>query len=158
MAENWKSANWDELVSGASCPVCEVIQSAAQEDAHGFAVVDLKLSRLFLAKNQYVAGYCTLLCRQHVIEPYELTSADRVAFFDDLSLIGKGLQQAFKADKLNYQILGNMVPHLHVHVVPRYFTDDAPHRPIDPWHQQVYLSPTEYAERIALIQTHLGLG
>jgi diadenosine tetraphosphate (Ap4A) HIT family hydrolase len=33
---------------------------------------------------------------------------------------------------MNYQLLGNLVPHLHVHVVPRYLDDPAPGKPM-PW-------------------------
>jgi diadenosine tetraphosphate (Ap4A) HIT family hydrolase len=61
---------------------------------------------------------------------------------------------------MNYNILGNGVPHLHVHIIPRYFTDSAPHRPIDPTPQghEVYLSAAAYTERITLIQAHIGTG
>ena len=157
MAENWKPKNWDALVSGEACPVCDLIHSAKQEDEHILAVADLRFSRLFLAKNQYVPGYCMVICRRHVIEPYELTADERVMFFDDLALAGKGLQEVFKADKMNYNLLGNVVPHLHVHIVPRYFTDSAPNRPIDPAPkgEEIYLSGTQYAERIKLIQKQI---
>ncbi len=160
MAENWKSQNWDALISDESCPVCDLIRTGKREDEQGIAVVDLRLSRLFLAKNQYVPGYSVLICHKHVIEPYELTAHERMLFFDDLALAGKGLQEAFKADKMNYNILGNVIPHLHAHIVPRYFTDSAPNRPIDPAlnGQEVYLSAAEYAERIKLIQEHIGAG
>jgi len=160
MAKNWKPKNWDALMSGDDCPVCSLVHTAKQEDEYGLAVADLRFSRLFLAKNQYVPGYCFMICRRHVIEPHELTADERMMFFDDLALVGKGLQEAFNADKMNYNILGNVVPHLHAHIIPRYFTDSAPNRPIDPTpkDQEVYLSAAEYAERITLIQKHVGAG
>ncbi len=73
---------------------------------------------------------------------------------------GKSLQAIFQADKMNYNILGNVIPHLHVHIVPRYFTDSAPHRPIDPTPkgQEVYLAATAYAERIARIRRQIEAG
>jgi diadenosine tetraphosphate (Ap4A) HIT family hydrolase len=160
VTESWKPKNWDALMSGEGCPVCDLIHTAKQEDEHLIAVGDLRFSRLFLAKNQYVLGYCVMICHRHVIEPYELTADERMMFFDDLALVGKGLQEAFSADKMNYNILGNVVPHLHAHILPRYFTDSAPNRPIDPAikGQEVYLSAAEYAERIMLIQKHIGAG
>jgi diadenosine tetraphosphate (Ap4A) HIT family hydrolase len=160
VAENWKAKDWDTLIRGERCPVCDLIQTAKPEDQHGIAVADLRLSRLFLARNQYVPGYCVMMCHKHVIEPYELTTDERTMFFDDLAVAGRGLQAAFQADKMNYNILGNVVPHLHVHIVPRYFTDSAPHRPIDPGlkGQEVYLSAAEYAERIKSIQKYIGGG
>jgi len=158
MTQNWKSKNWDALISGQSCPVCDLIDSGKPEDEHGIAIADLTFSRIFLAKNQYVQGYCVLICHRHVIEPYELTADERAKYFNDLALVGRGLQQAFKADKLNYNILGNVIPHLHAHILPRYFTDDAPNRPIDPGlkGREMYLSPQGYEERIKLIRSHIG--
>jgi diadenosine tetraphosphate (Ap4A) HIT family hydrolase len=160
MAANWKSPNWDTLISGERCPICDLLRSGAGEDEHGIAVADLSFSRLFLAKNQFVLGYCVLMCRKHVIEPYELSAEERLNFFDDLALAGKVLQAAFKADKMNYNLLGNVIPHLHAHILPRYFTDSAPNRPIDPGLKgyEVYLSAAEYAARIKLIRTHLAVG
>ena len=157
MSQNWKSENWDELIRGENCPVCELISLDKAEDEHGIAIADLSFSRLFLAKNQYVQGYCVLMCHRHVIEPYELTADEQRKYFSDLAKAGQALESAFKADKLNYNILGNLIPHLHTHILPRYFTDDAPNRPIDPGLKgyEVYLSTTGYKERIALIRSHL---
>ncbi len=128
MGANWKSNDWDRLVRGEDCPVCDVIQTAKCQDAHGIAIADLRLSRLFLAKNQYVPGYCVLMCQRHVIEPYELSADERSQFFADLAIAGRVLQTVFQADK-----------------------------PIDPTPagQEVYLSAEAYAERIALIRAHL---
>ena len=158
MTENWKSENWDALIRGEDCPVCELIQSDRAEDDHGIMVMDLSFSRLFLQKNQFVQGYCVLMCHWHVIEPAELSEAERAKYFNDVALVGRGLQQVFKADKLNYNILGNIVPHLHTHLLPRYFTDEAPNRPIDPGLRghEVFLSASGYDERIQLIRDHLG--
>ena len=66
MAGNWKPENWDALINGEDCPVCNLLHSAEQEDQHGIAIADLRFSRLFLAKNQYVPGYCILICRTHM--------------------------------------------------------------------------------------------
>jgi diadenosine tetraphosphate (Ap4A) HIT family hydrolase len=158
MVENWKADNWDALISGEGCPLCDLIRSGRPEDEYGIAIADLTFSRLFLANNQYVRGYCVLMCHRHVIEPYELTAEERRMYFDDLARAGVGLQRAFQADKMNYNILGNVVPHLHTHILPRYFTDPAPNRPIDPGLKghEVYLSAEEYAKRIRLIRASIG--
>lgn len=160
MAENWKAENWEALVRGENCPVCELIQLDVHEaeDENGIAVADLSFSRLFLQKNQYVQGYCVLMCHRHVVEPFELSAEERAEFFGDLALAGKVLKKVFKADKLNYNILGNLVPHLHTHLLPRYFTDEAPRRPIDPGLKghEVYLSREGYEDRIVKIKRSLS--
>jgi hypothetical protein len=43
MGDNWKSNDWDRLIRGEQCPVCDVIQTAKREDAHGIAVADAVL-------------------------------------------------------------------------------------------------------------------
>jgi diadenosine tetraphosphate (Ap4A) HIT family hydrolase len=153
MPENWKSKNWDALISGELCPVCDLIRSDAHEDEHLLQIFDLTLSQLYLAKNQFVKGYCVLICRRHVIEPYELSRQERAAYFDDVALAAEVLQKVFTAHKMNYNILGNVSPHLHTHILPRYFTDSAPNRPIDPALKghEMFLTASEYKERINLI-------
>ncbi len=160
MADTWNTENWDVLVNGDACPVCELVRVdlSEAEDENGIAIADLSFSRLFLQKNQFVQGYCVLMCHRHVIEPYELTAEERARYFDDVARAGQGLQKVFNADKLNYNILGNLVPHLHTHLLPRYFTDAAPNRPIDPGLKghEVFLSKSGYEERAGLIRAQLG--
>jgi hypothetical protein len=50
-----------------------------------------------------------------------------------------------------------MPPKEYTHILPRYFTDSAPNRPIVPGVKghEVYLSAEEYAKRINLIRTYL---
>ena len=141
------------MISGELCPVCDLIDSNAKEDEHLIQICDLTLSRLYLAKNQFVKGYCVLICHKHVIEPYELSRSERAMFFDDLAQVANVVQKIFAADKMNYNILGNLSPHLHTHILPRYFTDSAPHRPIDPALKghEIFLNPAEYKERTSQI-------
>jgi diadenosine tetraphosphate (Ap4A) HIT family hydrolase len=157
MSTNWKSANWNSLISGERCPVCEQIRLDQKDDDYLLYICDLPFSRLYLAKNQFVKGYCVLICHRHVIELHELSKQERASYFDDVALVAKALQSVFQADKMNYNILGNMIPHLHTHILPRYFTDSAPHRPIDPGTEKVLLTTTEYEDRIQLILDQVQL-
>jgi diadenosine tetraphosphate (Ap4A) HIT family hydrolase len=147
---------WDALVRGEGCPVCVEVASAEASNEEGSFVADLELSRLRLAANQFVPGYCVLLCRRHVREPYDLTREERAMFFEDMARAGQALDRVFSPLKMNFNILGNAVPHLHAHILPRYYGDPAPHRPIDPAAEQAFLSPEEYARRIDLIRSALA--
>lgn len=146
---------WDALVRGEGCPVCAEVSSDAPSNEEGFFVADLDFSRLRLAANQFVAGYCVLLCRKHVQEPYDLSKEERGMYFEDIACAGQALDRVFKPLKMNFNILGNAVPHLHAHILPRYHGDPAPHRPIDPDAQRVLLKPDEYAQRVDLIRSAL---
>ncbi|HZT97157.1 MAG TPA: HIT family protein [Chloroflexota bacterium] len=148
---------WDALVRGQDCPVCAEIASSESSSEEGLFVADLSLSRLRLQKNQFVPGYSVLLCRRHVREPYDLGDSDRSLFFDDMMRVGRALDEVFSPLKMNFTMLGNAVPHLHAHVLPRYYGDPAPHHPIDPNAGRAILGPDEYEQRVNLIRRALGV-
>jgi diadenosine tetraphosphate (Ap4A) HIT family hydrolase len=148
---------WNALKRGENCPLCAKVASDELVDPYGHTVGWLSVSLLRLVPNQYVKGYCVLIYREHVVEPYDLGVAERNAYFDDVLRAGKALESVFGATKLNFEILGNAVPHLHTHLKPRYYGDAAPSRPIDPDEGSVLLSPEEMETRVAAIQQALNL-
>lgn len=141
--------HWDALVRGEDCPLCGAITQTATLDEYGLTIADLESGRLRLAANQFSPGYCILISGRHVREPYDLTAEENAAFFADLMRIGRALERAFTPTKMNFQILGNAVPHLHCHIIPRYHGGPAPSRTLDldrPEHTRL-LTPQEYEAR-----------
>ena len=145
---------WNALVRGDGCPLCADIENAEPSNPFTFLVADLGVGHLRLARNQHLPGYCVLIARQHVREPHELTAPDRAAFFEEMVRAGAALERVFEAIKINYQILGNAIPHLHCHITPRFYGDPYPGRApeTDP---EVLLSTEEYEQRIMLIRAAL---
>jgi diadenosine tetraphosphate (Ap4A) HIT family hydrolase len=90
------------------------------------------------------------MCKRH-----HLTRDEQALFFGDLVLASQALEQVFRPDKMNLQMLGNAVPHLHAHLVRRYHGDPAPGRPIDPLADIVILFESEYEERVEQIRQAL---
>jgi diadenosine tetraphosphate (Ap4A) HIT family hydrolase len=123
---------WDALWRGENCPLCATIAASDQVDAYGCTVVDLSMGRLRLNKYPDTPGQCTFICKQHVCEPYYLSTADQGAFFAELMRVGQGLEKVYQPIKMNLQILGNTIPHLHCHLLPRYHGDFAPNGPLAP--------------------------
>ncbi|MGI8857819.1 MAG: HIT family protein [Thermomicrobiales bacterium] len=146
---------WDALVRGEKCPACAEVRSGATEEGH--LVARLQLSHLRLMHNQFVPGYCVLVCTRHVPEPYHLSPDEQARFFQDLVRATQALDRVFAPVKMNVNLLGNLVPHLHAHLVPRYYGDPAPGRPIDPGQQVVTLPAGAYEERVRQIQAALQL-
>jgi len=144
---------WDALVRGEDCPACAEVRSGATDE--GNVVARLQLSHLRLMHNQFVPGYCVLVCTRHVPEVYHLAPEEQMNFFQDLARAAQALDRAFAPVKMNINLLGNLVPHLHAHLVPRYYGDPAPGRPIDPGEQVVRLAQGEFQERVRLIQAAL---
>jgi len=146
---------WDALVRGDDCPLCAECRSADPVGPEGYTIGRLQISQLRLMRNQYIPGYAVLICTRHVQEPYHLDAGEQARFFEDLMRAAQAIDHVFKPTKMNFQLLGNLVPHLHAHLAPRYYGDAAPGRPIDPGTQRVALPPQEYDDRVRQIQAAL---
>jgi diadenosine tetraphosphate (Ap4A) HIT family hydrolase len=70
--------------------------------------------------------------RRHAIELHDLSDGEGAAFMRDAQRLSRAIAAATDAVKLNYEIHGNTIPHLHLHVFPRYVGDPFEGRPIDP--------------------------
>ena len=142
---------WDALRRGDGCPLCDAIASPDLIDAYGYTVIDLPMGRLRLNNYPDTPGQCTFICKQHVCEPYHLSSADQAAFFADLMRVAQALEKVYQPIKMNLQILGNTIPHLHCHLQPRYHGDFAPNGPLAPISEKLPLPLEEFKAQSARI-------
>lgn len=69
---------------------------------------------------QVLPGYCLLLPDPVVPHLNALDGAARALFLAEMALLGDAVLQATGAVRINYEMLGNLEPALHAHVVPRY--------------------------------------
>ena len=76
-------------------------------------------------------GYCRVIWQTHAAEMSELDSEERFHLMRVVFEVEAGLREWLQPDKINLASLGNLVPHLHWHVIPR-FRDD-PHFPNPIW-------------------------
>lgn len=121
---------WDRLCRGDECPLCEAVALTHDQDRYGVTLLRTESSLIRLSRNQRARGYCVVVAARHVVEPFELPSEQARAFFDDVLATGSALHRACTPIKVNYEILGNVIPHLHCHVFPRYADDGAPAGPL----------------------------
>ena len=77
-------------------------------------------------------GYVCLVSRIHAVDLHDLPATAAAAFMRDAQLTSKVLSSITGAIKLNYEIHGNSLPHLHMHFFPRYRGDQFEGHPIDP--------------------------
>jgi diadenosine tetraphosphate (Ap4A) HIT family hydrolase len=115
--------------SPPDCPLCEKIVSlegCASDDV----VWQFPHSVAFLGPWQYYVGYCILVCRRHARELHELSESERRAYLEEMCLLAQAIHRCFEPDKLNYELLGNQVPHLHWHLFPRYRHDPNARHPV----------------------------
>ena len=87
--------------------------------------------RVILVDDPDYTGFCRVIWQQHVKEMTDLSEADRVRFMSVVFAVEQVLRESMHPDKINLASLGNQVPHLHWHVIPR-FADDA-HFPDPVW-------------------------
>ena len=76
-------------------------------------------------------GFCRAIWNEHVAEMTDLPGADRAHFMHVVFALEAALRELWHPDKINLASLGNLTPHLHWHVIPR-FRDD-PHFPNPVW-------------------------
>ena len=79
-----------------------------------------------------IRGYVWLPFRRHVVELHDLTLPEGAAFMRDIGRVSRAIATVTGAVKLNYEIHGNTVPHLHLHIFPRYAGDPFEGGPINP--------------------------
>ena len=120
----WPSSFYD-MRAGIGCPLCG--QGRPEETPRGarfFAgeAVDGHLRRADVQRGLSIV----IWHGRHVVEPTQLDPNEATVFWRELLEVGRAIEATFEPIKLNYNLLGNEVPHLHAHVVPRYADDPRP--------------------------------
>jgi len=128
MKREWP-ADWSERVRGRDCAVCA---DGRLEVSHGNSRVFAgKVSDAYLVRNDVgQRGYCVVVWRgRHVSDPTELSADEARDYFDEVLRVGRAIEKQYQPIKMNFEMLGNSLPHLHTHVVPRYLNDGEPGHP-----------------------------
>ena len=110
-----------------------------------------------LNPDQYFQGYSFVTLKWHDEELYRLSDKDRKSFLEDMSQVARVLYETFTPDKMNYELLGNGMPHLHWHLIPRFKTDPFWGRPI--WtgsRKQKRLPRAEYDRIVSQLKNSLN--
>ncbi|MBI2527683.1 MAG: HIT family protein [Candidatus Rokubacteria bacterium] len=139
-------------MSQRPCPMCEQV---AGEGDHFIA--DLAVSRAYLNRDQYFPGWVFVILRRHAEELYDLTAGERAALIEDVTDMARALAAVYRPVKLNYELLGNQVPHIHWHLVPRLAGDPDPRWPV--WrvpHDPAPLPPGQLRDRLEMVRRALA--
>jgi len=140
MKRTWPD-DWESRKRGDSCPFCENLYARSFHSG--------RASEAILEGNAIANGHAAVVFRgRHVAAFTDLSSNELADFSQDIQTVGLIIERAFRPCHVNYLLLGNIVPHLHVHVVPRYLDDAAPERPL-PW------NPSPVPEKIFAEQFRL---
>ena len=136
------TASWDSVKAGQGC---SFDAPRADNTAHWDLVARLTASSWYLPHNQTYRGHGVLVFDpRHVTRLDELTGDEWRAYAADLHLTTTAIGAVCKPDHLNVESLGNVMPHLHWHVIPRYKNDGRWGQPI--WAPDVNSQPDRRLE------------
>jgi diadenosine tetraphosphate (Ap4A) HIT family hydrolase len=115
------TTQWDQWAKGVGCPFDA---PRAESNDHWDFVSTLTVSSLYLSGNQTYRGYCLLILDlRHAIRPDQLLPEEWESFCFDLYEAERAIMQTLHPDHINVAVFGNVVPHLHWHIIPRYRDD-----------------------------------
>ncbi len=98
---------------------CELCDLSIKENV----IFSNRLFRIVHVYDVYYPGFIRLILNRHVKELSELTTDELSLVFEAIVKIEREIINLMQADKINIASLGNVVPHLHWHIIPRYFND-----------------------------------
>jgi len=112
-----------------SCSTCDEIE-AIESGRRDWAIAKLAHGYVWLNPTQYYRGAIFYVANQCVAELHELEPAARAGHLHEMAAAAAAMQRAVGAAKINYEALGNSVPHLHWWLTPRHADDPRPRAPI----------------------------
>ncbi len=108
------------------CIVCDRIEMI-KNNINPYFVKELETGYVVIGDHQHFKGYTLFLCKSHHIELHDLPKDIRLKHLEEMSIVAEAVFNAFKPDKMNYELLGNPETHIHWHLFPR-FEGDTPHK------------------------------
>lgn len=152
-------------MTSTACPLCEIVAALGKAEAYHPTdrsdvyrkVADLPSAVAVLGHDQFYQGYTLVIARTHATELFHLPESESTQYFRDMLRVARAIATAFTPRKMNYELLGNTVAHLHWHLFPRHAGDPNPQRPVwERGHEPRILDEAACAATIAAIRKHLG--
>jgi diadenosine tetraphosphate (Ap4A) HIT family hydrolase len=102
------------------CFVCDRVRET-REGKNPTLVKELETGYVVIGDFQHFKGYTLFLYKDHVVELYDLEPEVRARHLEEMTLVAKAVANAFGAEKMNYECLGNGEggAHIHWHLFPR---------------------------------------
>lgn len=104
---------------------CELCRTAGGE-----VLWESPLCRVVRVDDPDFTGFCRVIWNAHLAEMSDLPAAERAYLMNVVFAVEAALRWLFNPDKINLASLGNVVPHLHWHIIPRWRDDSHFPQPI----------------------------
>ncbi|MBK7952770.1 MAG: HIT family protein [Candidatus Accumulibacter sp.] len=105
---------------------CELCESPGGE-----VVWESDLCRVVLVGEPDYPGFCRVILQRHLREMTDLPKPERLQLMNVLFAVETAIRSLCQPDKINLASLGNMTPHVHWHLIPRWRDDR--HFPLPVW-------------------------
>jgi diadenosine tetraphosphate (Ap4A) HIT family hydrolase len=137
------------------CPLCE---NVAKANAAPSFVSTLSTSCVFLGENQGPRGWCILTLKDHRENVADLHTEVQLQVWRDVARLAAAIRSVFPTSgkaggppRINYECLGNLVPHIHWHIIPRHADDPDPTKAVWVWPEDRLRGTMTNAQRQDLI-------
>ncbi|MDO4696717.1 MAG: HIT domain-containing protein [Neisseria sp.] len=101
------------------CPLCR-----AQHPPEDILLENSKVRVIAVHDEDGAPAFCRVIWREHIAEMTDLHHAERQILMETVFRLEAAMRKVFRPAKINLASLGNVVPHLHWHVIAR-FTEDS---------------------------------
>lgn len=98
------------------CSICESIKNINNDP---YFVKELETGYAVIGWHQRFKGYTVFICKVHATELHQLPHAYKMKHLEEMSLVAEAVYNLYKPQKMNYELLGNGVAHMHWHLFPR---------------------------------------
>lgn len=115
---------------------CELCDSPGGE-----VVWENALCRVVMVAEPDYPGFCRVILHRHVSEMTDISHRERMQLMTVVFAVETALRGLCQPDKINLASLGNMTPHVHWHVIPRWHDDRHFPHPIWAAPQRVQVTP-----------------
>ena len=100
------------------CFICDRIKMI-NDGTNPFFVKELETGYVVIGDHQHFYGYTLFLFKEHETELFHLPHLTKIKFLEEMSIVAEAVFNAFGAEKMNYELLGNGDAHIHWHLFPR---------------------------------------
>lgn len=98
------------------CKMCEMNKNIKDDP---YFIMELETGYVVLGWYQRFKGYTVFNCKEHGPELHNLERNFKIKHLEEMSMVAEAVNNLFKPDKMNYELLGNGCPHIHWHLYPR---------------------------------------
>ncbi len=131
-----------------SMEACFYCEDGSRRKSLMSEICRLNYSTIYLNHNQKFPGRCVVMFNDHKTEYFQLTKEERDGYFEEVAITAKAICELYHPDKINYATFGDLVPHVHMHVVPKYQNGPDWGLPFDDTRDRIELDEQEYQKRV----------